>query len=939
MAERLDFKSVEEKWKKKWQDKKVFEANPDKRKKYFVTFPYPYMNGYMHLGHFYTSARVDVTARYKRMQGFNVLFPQAWHCTGSPIENAALRIKEGEEKQVKIMTGMGFSEQEIKKFAEPFHWAKFFPKEFKKDFIDAGMSVDFRREFITTSLNPYYDRFIRWQFGKLKELGYVQKGKHPVVWCTKDNAPVGDHARVEGEGETPQEFTLLKFKFDDSYIVAATLRPETVYGQTNMWVGADIEYVKAKVDGEQWIISEPCTKKLGEQGKTVMVVGKIKGRDMLGKKCRAPGIERDIMILPSHFCDPEKGTGLVTSVPSDAPDDWMGLHDLQQSKEECAKYGLNWEEINKIKPIAIIDSKDLGDMAALKICDDMKIKSQHEREKLEQAKKIVYKKGYYEGTMNKNTGKYAGMPVEKAKELVKNEMIESKKADIFYELTGKVVCRCLTPSIVKIVSDQWFVTYGDLNWKKQVHHAFDNMRLYPEEVRAQFNYVIDWLNDWACTREYGLGTNLPWDEKWVIESLSDSTIYMAYYTIAHMIQDIPLEKLNDEFFDYVFLGKGKKPNIKDADKMKKEFEYWYPLDMRVSGKDLIQNHFTFFVFNHVAIFPEKHWPKGICCNGWLTVDAKKMSKSLGNFLLVRDVLKIGADACRLTLMSGGDGVDDANWDSAFANTANGKLEQLFETSKFNYGKGRADYMKIDEWMESVLNRTIVQATDYMDNIMYRNAIQKAFFDLQSAVKWYLKRTNNNPNKELMKKLVEAQILMIAPITPFVCEEIWESIGKKGFVSTAEWPKCEKKKINDDIEAGEQMISQTLDDIQNVLKLAKIEKPKKIKLFVSPKWKYDFLVEAGKLLAETRDLKIIIPKIMSGELKKYGQEITKMLPKLAKTGVNFKVTSQKAEHEVLKDAVEFLKLQHSCEVEVSEAEKSKEAKAQSAMPGKPAILVE
>ena len=106
----LDLNRVTEKWKKRWEDTKIYEADAKPgQKKFFLTFPYPYMNGYLHVGHFYSALRVDVMARYKRMQGFNVLFPQGWHCTGSPIENAAQRIREKEEKQWSMMRSMGFS--------------------------------------------------------------------------------------------------------------------------------------------------------------------------------------------------------------------------------------------------------------------------------------------------------------------------------------------------------------------------------------------------------------------------------------------------------------------------------------------------------------------------------------------------------------------------------------------------------------------------------------------------------------------------------------------------------------------------------------------------------------------------------------------------------------------------------------------------------------
>ncbi|MEK6822915.1 MAG: class I tRNA ligase family protein, partial [Nanoarchaeota archaeon] len=150
----LDWNAIEEKWIAAWKDAKLFESDARQgRKKFFLTFPYPYMNGYMHIGHFYTMMRVEALARYKRHRGFNVLFPQGWHCTGSPIESAAQRIREHEEKQWKIMRDMGFTDNEIMKFGNPEHWARFFPGEAKKDLERIGLSIDFRRSFITTSLN------------------------------------------------------------------------------------------------------------------------------------------------------------------------------------------------------------------------------------------------------------------------------------------------------------------------------------------------------------------------------------------------------------------------------------------------------------------------------------------------------------------------------------------------------------------------------------------------------------------------------------------------------------------------------------------------------------------------------------------------------------------------------------------------------------------
>ncbi len=311
----------------------------------------------------------------------------------------------------------------------------------------------------------------------------------------------------------------------------------------------------------------------------------------------------------------------------------------------------------------------------------MNIKDQSDP-KLEAATKEIYKKEFHTGILNENTGKYAGKKVMEAKLELESDFVHSDKAAIFYELPDPVICRDLTRCVVKIVSDQWFLNYSNPIWKAQTHKALDQMTLFPDNVRKQFDYVLDWLKDWACTREYGLGTELPWDKRWMIESLSDSTIYMAYYTIAKYLQGteygIKPEQLKDEFFDFVFLDKGtigdveKKTGIK-ADmilKMKQEFEYWYPFDMRCSGKDLVQNHLSFCIFNHTAIFPEKYWPRGMSVNGFLQLDGQKMSSSKGNIYTLRQVCDMfGADATRLTLMYGGEGLEDPNWDSEFARGA------------------------------------------------------------------------------------------------------------------------------------------------------------------------------------------------------------------------------------------------------------------------------
>lgn len=940
----MDLKAIANKWQERWEDAHLFEATPDEREKYFLNFPYPYINAYQHLGHLFTLMKVEALARYKRLRGLNVLFPQGWHVTGSPIVQAAKRVKEREPKQLKILKDMKISDSSLPKFEDPLYWIEFFAPEFKKDYKRMGMSIDWRREFFTTSLNPHYDAFVRWQFNKLKERGYVIKGKFPVVWDPKENVPVGDHDRVEGEGETPQEFLLIKHKLDDGrFIVSATLRQDTILGITNLYVHPDIDYVEAIVNGESWILGDAAFTRLEQQGFTVARKGVVNGTDLIGQLTEEMDGHK-VPVLPATFLDPKFGTGLVHSVPSDSADDLIALRDLQQDEEKCKAYGLDVAMVRALEPIPVLDTPDYGDVPASALLDKYGVKHQNERAKLDKIKKELYKLSHYTATFNEKymnvfSENLAGKPVAAGKEIIKRELIERGWAVQYYELTGRVVSRSLSECVVKVVDDQWFVDYANPEWKKKARECLDSMRLYPEKARQQFENVIEWLHEWACTREHGLGTRLPWDEKWLIESLSDSTIYMAYYTIAHRIKELDPEELTDAFFEYVFYGtESDVPAL--ARELREEFLYWYPVDFRNSGKDLIQNHLTFFIFNHVALFPKEHWPQAIGTNGWVTVDGQKMSKSLGNMIPVRDIAdEFGPDIGRLTILYGGEQLDDPNWDSSLARTLPARLDTLREFCITHYGKGRVERQQVDAWFASVLNRQIKEITHAMEETLFRTAIQRSFFELTKLGKLYLRKAGT-PHKELMEQFIEAQLLLLTPFIPHVTEELWEELGKDGFISTAQWPKFDENLIKPELEAREEAYENIVEDVHTVLSLAQIENPGRIEVFVAEQWKYDFVKLMKEQLAVTSDPKEITAAVMATSLKQHGKEIMKLIPAILKDRSKLPewFLEKDEEMEQYRSFSDALADVFSCEIAVVDAAKSDEAKARQAMPGKPALLV-
>lgn len=333
------------------------------------------------------------------------------------------------------------------------------------------------------------------------------------------------------------------------------------------------------------------------------------------------------------------------------------------------------------------------------------------------------------------------------------------------------------------------------------------MNTYSSETRHAFEKTLDWLNQWACARSYGLGSRIPWDTQYLVESLSDSTIYMAYYTVAHFLHskidgselgpaNIPADEMTDEVWDYIFLAKGLPETAIPKDtlhQLRASFEYWYPLDVRVSGKDLINNHLTFFLYNHAALFPEENWPRGVRTNGHLMLNGEKMSKSTGNSMTLREgVEKFGADATRIALADAGDGMDDANFEENSADSAVLRLFTEREWCKVSFFLGVVDVQEqiarmsemrsekpystfFDHAFENEMNSLIEQTKAHYDATNYKNALKTGLFDFQNARSWYRDVTGGDMHKDLVLQFIEAQALMLAPIAPHWSDHLWREV--------------------------------------------------------------------------------------------------------------------------------------------------------------------
>ena len=956
--------AIDKKWQKKWSENNDHEIDSNNKEKKFITVAYPYPNSPQHIGHGRTYTIADVHSRYLRMKGFNVLFPMGFHYTGTPILGMAKRVEANDVELIEgFKTLYKVPEDKIKEFVEPVKIADYFHEEIKSGMIEMGYSIDWRREF--TTIDPAYQKFIEWQFRNLKEKNLIVQGSHPVGWCPKDQNPVSQHDTLGDVEPDFTEYIVIKFDLNGVKIPVATLRPETLFGVTNIWINPQVMYQKIKVNDEIWITSPECARKLEFLEKKIEVIEDVLGSDFVGQSAKAPHSSDSVLILPASFVKSDNGTGIVMSVPAHAPFDYQALLDSKSGKNKSINSDL-LKNIQNIEPISMINTEGLGNIPAKDIVEKMGISHQDDP-KLEEATKEIYSKEFYEGILANNTKQFAGKKISESKDEIKEWITKIGSADILLELTNSPVkCRCGTECVVKLLSNQWFLDYSNKDWKQKAHRCFEGMNILPNEIRSEFDKVLDWLRERACARQHGLGTKIPWDKEWLVESLADSVIYMAFYIISKYVnkKEINGNDLTDEFFDYVFYGEkdsgeiANKINItkEKLKEIRNEFMYFYPVDSRHSGRDLVPNHLTFFVLNHVALFPEENWPQEIVVNGSVLMAGKKMSKSMGNIIPLRDaVRKHGADPIRLTILISAELLQDADFNVEAINGIKNKLESMYENSTKTKVEEIPELEPEDKWILSMLQNLAINVSQSMDKIRFREALHHILYDFDSKLQWYLKRTKSKQRTNIsgiLHKILSSRVLMLSPFAPHIAEEIWEKLGNSELASKSAWPSSIGIEIDSKSIQTETLLKSIIEDINNILKVTKIS-PKKITIYTAEQWKskaYNSILK--NVLDGQTNIGTIIKSLIANketeQIKKDPDFVKKTLNDILSEPVELRKgrmnIGQIDEKQIISSELSSLvKNDYDVELSVfSESDSEKydpKNKAKAARPFKPAILIE
>jgi leucyl-tRNA synthetase len=363
--------------------------------------------------------------------------------------------------------------------------------------------------------------------------------------------------------------------------------------------------------------------------------------------------------------------------------------------------------------------------------------------------------------------------------------------------------------------------------------------------------------------------------------------------------------------------------------MREEFEYFYPVDLRTSGKDLVQNHLTFYLFHHTAIWEEKYWPRAIAVNGFVNVAGEKMSKSKGNVIPLYKLLEeMGSDLVRINIVSSAENLDDADWRAENIKVFLERINFIFDVVNSLKKAKSKKTRNIDEFLISKINKIGREALEAYENLRFRTATQLLFFEFLNDLEWYFKRVGKieNANEKVLKNVMKEYIPLISPLIPHLAEELWEMIGGKDFVFQEKMLTFEKFKEKPILLEG--FLQSLIEDIRSVKKLVEA-KPKEVDIIVAAEWKFDLVEKISK------GVKVELKDLLGKFEDKEKENVAKFYKKIFSIK-DIKLIPRKDQLKILEEARDILEKEVEARVIITVEENSGLEKAKQADPLKPAI---
>jgi len=753
--EKYDFKKIEQKWQRVWEKKKIFKAkNPSaggsKKPKYYVLVEFPYPSGQgLHVGHCRSYIGLDIIARKKRMENYNVLFPMGWDAFGLPAENYAVKTGVHPAKATQKNT-----------------------ENFKSQQKQIGLSFDWSREINTTDLSYY--KWTQWIFLQLFKKGLAYKAKIPINWCTSCKIGLANEEVVDGKCERcggrviqkekeqwmlritnyaerliddldlvdyPERVKILQkewigksegaeitFKIHQlsRKVSVFTTKPDTLFGCTYLVLAPKhplIEELKDKILNYSQV-EKYIRKSKSRTEKDRLTEEKDKtGIELKGIKATNPVNNRKIPIFVADYVMMQYGTGAVMAVP---------VHD-QRDFDFAKKYNLPMIEV--IHPFGKENNRPRIDFSG-----------------------GSFKRAYTGEGILINSGRFTGMKSREGRQRIVEWLFRKKlgKNKISYKLRDWVFSR------QRYWGEPIPMVYCEkCKWQpvaeKDLPVKLPDIKNYQptEEGDSPLAKVKNWVNV-KCPKCQGTAKR----ETDVMPNWAGSNWY---------------------YLRYVDSDNSKK--LADSKKLK----YWMPVDWYNGGMEHTTLHLLYSRFIYKFLWDEKIIPKEIGPEPYkkrtshgmvLGKGGIKMSKSKGNVINPEKVIKeVGADVLRVYEMFMGPFEQAIPWDDKGVRGVKRFLEKVWKLQE----KVNCELRTESYELKDLLNTTTKKVSEDIENLKFNTAVSSLMILANKLGK----------EKEISKKHYSQFLILLCPFAPHIAEELWQKAGFKDLCCQQKWPRFKK----------------------------------------------------------------------------------------------------------------------------------------------------
>ena len=769
-----------------WKKAEIYEKSLKEGAPFFVLHDGPpYANGDIHIGHALNKILKDIILKYKRLRGYNAPYIPGWDTHGLPIE---WKIMEELGEKAKNMTPLQIR-QECKKYA-----LKWVEKQ-KEGFKRLGILGNWDNPYIT--LRPEYEAEQLKVFKEIYENGYIYKGLKPVYWSPttetalaeaeieyKDVTSHSIYVKFEGEKDLTD-----KLGVDEASILIWTTTPWTLPANLGVFLHPEFDYGLYKTEKGNLVVAKDLAEDVFKTlDLSYELLKEFKGTELEYTHYQHPFLDRKGLVMNADYVTIDAGTGAVHTAPGHGADDY--------------NYSLKYN-IGILSPV-----------------DD-------------------------KGHMTKEAGKYEGMFYAKASKAIVEDLTES--GHMLYHTTFVHSYphdwRSKKPVIFR-ATEQWFISIDESDIRENALKALENVEFVPSWGKNRIGSMLETRPDWTISRQRVWGVPIPL----FYNRATDEVIYEPE------IMDRIIELVKKEGTDIWWKYEAKeiigdelleKYNLKDVDIRKERsiMDVWFdsgvshrsvlvprnlprPADLYLEGSDQHRGWFQSSLLTSIASTKDAPY-KRILTHGF-TMDGqgRKMSKSLGNTILPKDITeKYGADILRLWVSSV-DYREDVRISENILQKMSDAYRRIRNTARFlmgnlnnfDYANDKVDYkdmFEIDKWAMHKLEELKEKTTEYYDKYEFYSLFQEiTYFCSMEMSSFYLdivkdrlyceettsieRRSAQTVLTEVLKVLVR----IISPVLSFTADEIWERIPEalkeEESVHLSKWIEANPEYLNEEL---------------------------------------------------------------------------------------------------------------------------------------------